>query len=159
LVRAMRAIVIALAAILAGVALAATSPPVPRTVLLQYGTRIPLSEEATQTLYLRAVELLESSQFNSLNPSWDWERQKIEEEYRQAMSGKYLAVTFPRSQKVTTMGGEISVRQIVIGLNRPDYASSLHTVDEDARVVGHGKYSGPLCVEFLKLVKGIAENP
>lgn len=156
----MRAIAIGLAAIVAaGSTISATRPPVPRAVVLQYGARLDLSEEAAQMLYLRAVELLESSQFNSLDPAGDWDRQKVEEEYRQAMSRKYLAVTFHRPQKVATMGGEISVRQIVIGLNRPDYASSLHTVDDQARIVGHGKYSGPLCVEFLKLVKNVAGSP
>ena len=120
---------------------------------LRYGGNPALSQDAKLALYAKAVELLESSQFNSLDRRWDWDQAKIEDEYRQAMSGKYLAVTYRRPQKVATMGGEVSVRQIAIGLNRADYASSLHTVDDEGRIVGHGKYSGGLCIELLELVK------
>jgi hypothetical protein len=48
------------------------------------------------------------------------------------------------------------VKEIVIGLNGREYASSLYTIDEELRIVGHAKYSGPLCVEFLKLVKKLS---
>jgi hypothetical protein len=152
---------VAFATIVAGSAMAA-APPVPadgRSVALQYGTSAALSEEAAQALYLKAVELLESSQFNSGKPRWSWDSAKILEEHRQVMSGKHLVVTFRQPQKVATMGGELGVRQIIIGLNRPDYASSLLTVDAEGRVVGHGKYSGGLCIEFLKLVKTVAGSP
>jgi hypothetical protein len=44
------------------------------------------------------------------------------------------------------------VAEIVIGLNRNDYASSLFTVDESGAVVGHAKYSGERCVEIMKAV-------
>jgi molybdate transport system substrate-binding protein len=129
-----------------------TAPP-GSAVDLRYGKNPPLNERRRQALYAKAIELLESSQFNSRD-----ERQKMEEEYRRVMSRKYLAVTLRPAQKVATMGGEISVRQIVVGLNRPDYASSLHTVDDEGRIVVHGKYSGGLCIELLNLVKSASGN-
>lgn len=156
-VRGARAFVLAL--VFAGGAIAATNAPLPADVVLRYGAKTALSHGAAQALYLKAVELLESSQFNSRSPRWNWDSAKILEEHRQVMTGRNLVVTFRQPQKVATMGGEVSVRQIVIGLDRPDYANSLHTIDEEGRVVGHGKYSGQLCIEFLKLVKTVAGNP
>jgi hypothetical protein len=132
-----------------------TAPP-GSAVDLRYGRNPPLSDQRKQALYAKAIELLESSQFNSLDQRWDWDQAKIEDEYRRAMSGKFLAVTYRTPQKVATMGGEVSVRQIAIGLNRPDYAGSLHTVDDNARIVGHGMYSGAVCIELLNLVKSVS---
>ena len=151
--KAVRAVALAVA--FASGAVAAANALAPARVELRYGAKAAPSQEAAQRLHAKAVELLESSQFNSRNPRWKRDPPKILDEYRQALSGKHFVVTYPQPQRVTTMGGEIGVRQIVIGLNRPDYANSLHTVDDEGRIVGHAKYSGPLCVEFLKLVGGL----
>ncbi len=78
--------------------------------------------------------------------------------YRKTVSGKYLLVSFKQPRKFKTVGGEINVREIIIGLNRPDYASSLYTIDDEGRIVAHTKYSGPLCVGLLEFVKRIADN-
>jgi hypothetical protein len=84
---------------------------------------------------------------------------EILEGYRKTVSGKYLLVSFKEPRKIKTVGGEVSVREILIGLNRPDYASSLYTIDDEGRIVGHAKHSGPLCVEFLELAKKISDDP
>ena len=128
------------------------------TVALHYEKEIPLNSEAVQTLYSNAVDLLETSNFNSRAPLWDWSISKLHEQYRQTVSGKYLIVSFKVPRKFATVGGEVSVREIVIGMNRPDYASALFTIDGEGRVVGHAKYSGPKCIELLNAVKQIAND-
>ena len=127
---------------------------------LRHGKERVLSPEAVQTLFSKAAELLASSNFNSRGsrPGPDWDILRLHNEYRQTVSGKYLLVSFKKPRKTKTIGGEVSVSEIVIGLNRPDYASALFTVDEEGRIIGHAKYSGRLCVEFLKLVRKIADD-
>jgi hypothetical protein len=132
-------------------------------VALRFGKETPLTQEAFQTLYSKALELLETSNFNSLA--------LVHAEYRQTVAGKYLLVSLKVPQKIKTVGGEVIVREIVIGLNRPDsvaivegvsyadYASSLFTIDDEGRVVVHEKYSGLMCIELMKLVKKIAAGP
>ena len=129
-------------------------------VALRFGKPIPLTQESVQTLYSKALELLETSNFNSLA--------LVHEEYRQTVAGKYLLISLKEAQRIRTVGGEVIVKEIVIGLNRPDsiatvggvsyteYASSLFTIDDEGRVVAHAKYSGSMCIELTKLVKKIA---
>jgi hypothetical protein len=129
-------------------------------VALRFGKQMPLTQEAVRMLYSKALELLETSNFNSLA--------LVHEEYRQTVAGKYLLVSLKVPQTIKTVGGEVIVREIVIGLNRPDsvaivegvsyadYANSLFTIDDEGRVVAHAKYSGLLCIELMKLVKKIA---
>jgi hypothetical protein len=81
---------------------------------------------------------------------------------------RVYVVSLKVPQTIKTVGGEVIVREIVIGLNRPDsvaivegvsyadYASSLFTIDDEGRVVVHAKYSGLLCIDLMKLVKKIA---
>jgi hypothetical protein len=123
---------------------------------LRYGKETALIQEAVQPLFVKAVELLASSNFNSRAPLWKWNVSEILEGYRKTVSGKYCVVSFKEPRKIKTVGGEVSVREIIIGLNRPELADSLFTIDDEGRIVGHAKYSGPLCVEFLELVKKIA---
>lgn len=144
------------------------APKADYTVALRFGKQTPLTHEAIQTLSSKALELLETSNFNSRTGYLDVSIAKAQEEYRQTVSGKYLLISLKEPQKIKTIGGEVIVREIVIGLNRPDsiaivggvnyaeYASSLFTIDEEGRVVVHAKYSGPLCIELMKLVKRFA---
>ncbi|GEM_PF-2526103 len=156
--RKLFALTMLLASSLVGAAADTNQPPSTNgfTLALRHGKEKALSHDAVQTLYSKAVELLESSNFNSRAPRWDWNISEILEGYRTTVSGKYVLVSFKEAQKIKTIGGELSVREIVIGLNRPDYASSLYTIDDEGRIVGHAKYSGLLCIELLKLVKKIA---
>lgn len=125
------------------------------TLTLRYGKATPLSPEAVESLYAKTVELLETSNFNSRAPLWEWNMSEILEGYRRTVAGKYLLVSFNEPRTFKTIGGEVSVREIVIGLNRPDFASALFTIDDEGRIVGHAKYSGLLCIDFLKLAKKI----
>lgn len=158
----LRAFAISLFATACGTAIATSNPtesPSEFTVTLRYGTESALSHEAVQALYLKAMEVLESSNFNSRAPRWEWNVSVLLDEFRQAVSGNYLLITFSDPQQVKTVGGEISVKEILVGLNGQQYASSLHTIDDEERVVGHAKYSGHLCIELLNLVEKLVTTP
>ncbi len=124
-------------------------------LMLRYGKGAVHTQKALQPLYAKALEVLVSSNFNSHAPGWEWDVSEILEGYRETLSGGHFLVSFKEPQKIQTVGGEVGIREIVIGLNGREYASSLYTIDDEGRVVGHAKYSGPLCVEFLTLVKEI----
>ena len=128
-------------------------------VSLRYGKEIALSHAEAETLYLKAMDVLESSNFNSRTPLWDWDVAVLLDEYRQAASGSYLLITFDDPQQVKTVGGVLGVREILIGLNGKEYASSLHTIDDEERIVGHAKYRGDLCIELLNMVKRLVAPP
>jgi hypothetical protein len=65
-------------------------------------------------------------------------------------------VSFVSPVELSTVRGKIVVKEIVIGLNFPQYANSLHTLDATGRVVGHSKFSGMMGIELIDLVKGLA---
>ncbi len=102
-----------------------------------------------------ALRLLESSNFNS-------ERHRdiltatpksTHAAYRKTVAGRYLLVSFDTPRRIKTIGGEVDVLEMIIGLNRPDYADSLFTIDHEGRVVAHQKYSGTEGVELVRMVK------
>src|SRR5215470_11975412 len=98
-----------------------------------------------------AVEFVQSSNFNTaahakiLNLSVT----AIQDQYRRAVAGDCVIVTYDHAMKLRTVGGEVSLVEIVIGLGR-EYADSLFTIDETGRVVAHGKYSGKVGIELRK---------
>ncbi len=114
-----------------------------------------LGREGVGRLYQKAIEVVESSNFNSRVPLWEWKTAEILEGYRATVAGRYCVITFKAPQRIKTIGGEIGVREIVVGLTGTDYPSSLYTIDEELRIVGHAKYSGSLCVELVQLVKQV----
>ena len=126
------------------------------TVELQsQGKLIELSESAHKPLHEQALQLLRTSNFHS-DPGDEhhiFTLRAVQNDYRKTVAGKFLVITFATPQKISTVGGEITVAEIIVGLNRNDYASSLFTVDESGRVIGHAKYSGERCIEILKTVK------
>jgi hypothetical protein len=79
------------------------------TLTLRYGKETTLTHESVQILYQKAMELLESSNFNSRAPLWDWKTSQILEGYRTTVSGKYLLVTFNEPTKDQNGGGEKSL--------------------------------------------------
>lgn len=154
------AVMVVIAVWLVGVSAAPRlSSPGEFAVTLRYEAEIALPQTAAEQLYLKAMEVLESSNFNSHAPQWEWNLSVLLDEYRQAVSGNYLLITFALPQQVKTVGGVISVRELLIGLNGEQYASSLHTIDDEQRIVGHAKYSGELCVDLLNLVKKLVATP
>jgi hypothetical protein len=119
---------------------------------LQYEGAAPSSPDDYTRLYDLALEIVESSNFNSRNPQWDWDLADILRDYRRAVDGRYLLISFVKPRSVKTVGGDLTIKEILIGLNGSEYASSLHTVDDEGRIVGHAKYRGELCIELLQLV-------
>ena len=132
------------------------------SVKLHYGKDVSLTLEAIQSLSSNAVQLVESSNFNSVSPpanSWqDYGVTKTQNAYRQTISGRHLLVSFRETRTIKTVGGALKVKEIVIGLSRDDFASPLHTIDDEGRIIGHGKYSGPLCVQFMGQVKKLTDS-
>lgn len=149
---------------LAGDANQPTASPAHCMVKLRYGKEIVLSQAAVQTLYSNAVMLLESSSFNSSKSATSplpWNISEIAEDYRLAVSGPYLLVSFKEPHEFTTPGGAVSVREIVIAINKNFGASNrseLFTIDDEGRVIEHGKYSGQILVELLKTAKKLAND-
>jgi len=131
------------------------------TVELQsQGKPIELSESAHKPLHEQALQLVRTSNFHS-DPGDEYHiftRRAVQSDYRKTVAGKFLVITFATPQKITTVGGEITVAEIVVGLNRDDYASSLFTIDESGRVIGHSKYSGERCIEILKTLKHFSHD-
>jgi hypothetical protein len=102
-----------------------------------------------------ALRLLETSNFNSERHR-DLLKATLKSThaaYRKAVAGRYLVVSFDTPRRIKTIGGEVDVLEVVIGLNRPDYADSLFTIDSEGRVVAHQKYSGTDGIELLRRVK------
>jgi hypothetical protein len=132
------------------------------TVKLRYGKDIALPQAAVQALYSNAVMLVKSSSFNSSKSATTplhWDILEIAEDYRIAVSGSYLLVSFKQPQEFTTPGGAISVREIVIALIEPfPNRSELFTIDDEGRVIEHGKYSGQVLLELNKIAKKLANN-
>jgi hypothetical protein len=140
----------------------AAAPPA-FTVKLRYGKEIALAQPDAQTLYSNAVRLLKSSNFNSSKSArvqMHWDPAKVADDYRFTVAGSYLLVSFKEPQDVHTAGGNVIVRDIVIALKEEyGHRSELFTVDDDARIIAHGKYSGPIIVELLNLAKKLAKDP
>jgi len=116
---------------------------------------------AAEELRKLAVELVQSSNFNTaahpriLNQGVA----AIHDQYRRVVAGDCVIVTFDRAMRLRTVGGDVSVVEIVIGLGRSDQADALFTIDESGRVVGHGKYSGPVAIELRKAARPTSATP
>jgi hypothetical protein len=128
----------------------------PSVELQERDKQVTLSVAAQQKLRQQALKLVQTSNFHS---SPDDEHHiftvphQIQREYRKTVAGRFLLITFPTPQKIRTTGGEITVTEIIVGLNRDDYASGLFTIDASGAIVGHAKYDGGACIEILKTVK------
>ena len=130
------------------------------SVVLRYSGNIALTDDEARKIFRKSIEILQSSNFNSANPKWAWDTAKINLEYGRAVSGRHVLVSFGEPKIIKTIGGDIAVRELVIGLNGSQYASSVHTVDGQGKVVGHAKYLGQLCIEIQELANAIsAKSP
>jgi hypothetical protein len=69
------------------------------------------------------------------------------------MNGGHLIVSFKSPEAFDTLGGKVTARKIVVGLNHQQVATSLHTIDENGRLIGHSKWSGVIGLEIVKVVK------
>jgi hypothetical protein len=123
-------------------------------VTLHYGKLRPLNDELQRLFQEAAVEMVKSSNFNSIQHADIVKStpQKVQAAYRDAVRGNSLVVTFEEAKPFTTTGGDIRVVEIVVALNHPQYADALFTVDDQFRVVRHSKYDGGDAVEIMNLV-------
>lgn len=119
------------------------------------GKATVLPEQARPELCRQACQLVETSNFHS-DPGDQYHfftLPQVQNDYRREVAGKFLLIDFPTPPKIKTIGGEITVSEIIVGLNRDDFASSLFTIDDSGRVVGHSKYAGELCIRLLNAIK------
>jgi hypothetical protein len=119
------------------------------------------SRPANDALGKLAAQLVESSNFNSYHQP-DVIGQsipEIQERYRRVAAGSTLVVTYPSPVKFVTVGGELWVLEIVIGLARPDRVDALFTIDNASRVVAHEKYSGTRAVELRRAADAALSVP
>jgi hypothetical protein len=136
---------------------AADSPEFEKSsVVLRHAASISLDHDEARQVFDKALEILQSSNFNSANPRWEWDEANLNLEYGRAVSGRHVLITFGTPEIIKTIGGDITVRELVIGLNSSQYASSVHTVDDQGKVIGHAKYLGLLCIEIQELANAIA---
>lgn len=130
------------------------------SVTINYPGIHDLSAAAQSNIRAAAIDLLKTSNFNSLDHAKVLHSRipEIQDRYRKTVSGHLLVISFDSPQKIETIGGEVTVYEIVVGLNRSDYADQLFTIDTDGRVIEHGKYSGPKCIQLLDAIKEAAKN-
>jgi hypothetical protein len=82
----------------------------------------------------------------------------IQEDYRVAVSGKYLLISLKEAHNINTLDRVVRVREVVIGLNEQFGRNELFTIDDEGRIVSHAKYSGPILVKLLQVVKKLANG-
>lgn len=127
----------------------------PVLVLHDRGKVVTLDAKAASAVRPSALRLLQSSNFNSeghreiLNAT----PQSVHAAYRKALAGRYLVVTYELPRIVRTIGGDVDVLEVVVGLDRSDHVDSLFTVDSEGRVASHAKYNGTEAIEVLKKVE------
>jgi hypothetical protein len=137
------------------------------TALAQSTVTIPLrlpgaSEPANAAaLGKLAARLVESSNFNSYHRPGDLGLSipEIHDLYRRVAAGNTLVVTYPSPVKFVTVGGDLWVLEIVLGLGRDDRVDALFTIDNAGRVVAHAKYSGTLAVELRQAADATLRAP
>ena len=119
--------------------------------LHHHGQSVP-TKAAEDTLRRLAEELLKSSNFNTAAHPGILKQSvpAIQDRYRRVVAGDCLVITYDHPVKVHTVGGEVSVFEIVIGLAHPEYADAVFTIDDHGRVVAHEKYSGRTAMELRK---------
>jgi len=148
----MRLQVIPAFVLLLGVPTCAVAGEPAGTVSLRQHGRSNATKAVEDTLRKLGVELLKSSNFNTAAHRGILKQSvpAIQDRYRRVVAGDCLVITYDSPVKVRTVGGEVALFEIVIGLAHPDYADALFTIDDDGRVVAHEKYSGRTAMELRK---------
>jgi hypothetical protein len=126
-----------------------TRSPVPHPALdaqpvikLHFPKLQKLTKAAEKKIAENVIDLLLSSQINSASQPADFEGgvSRVQRNYRNSAGVPHLVVSFKKTQTFRTIGAEIKVTEVVIGLS-PDKHRSLFTVDDRGRVVEHGDES------------------
>src|SRR5262245_31337067 len=79
-------------------------------VVLRYPGNTTLGRDDSRRLFDKSIEILQSSNFNSSSPRWEWDEAKMNLEYARSVSGKHLLVTFRKPESIKTLGGYVAVR-------------------------------------------------
>jgi hypothetical protein len=139
-------------------ALAQSAPPFE---LHWRGRKVSLPTAAQQELQELALRLLKSSNDNSGATGFrsGFTFTDVQRNYRETIAGSYLLVTFSTPQRIHTIGGDVTVSELVLGLNRPGGAGPLFTIEPSAPLVAQGQYAGELCVEILTTIKRLTNDP
>lgn len=148
----MRLQVIAAFVLLLGVPMSAAAGEAAGTVTLRLHGGGKPTKAAEDTLRKLGMELLKSSNFNTAGHPGILKQSvpAIQDRYRRVVAGDCLVITYDSPVKVRTVGGEVSVFEIVIGLAHPESADGLFTIDGDGRIVAHEKYSGRIAMDLRK---------
>lgn len=151
--RPRRASIWALAALVTAVGGSVAAEPA-ATVTLRHAGRVDAPPAAQSRLLELGEALLKSSNFNTEKHARVMGQSAVDVDtrYRHVIAGDHIAIAYARTVTVKTVGGEVPVSRIVIGLGRPDYADALFTLDGAGRVVAHGKYSGGIAIRLREAV-------
>jgi hypothetical protein len=116
---------------------------------------VAFPEVAHARLRQQLTSLLKSSNFNS-GPGDKYRiftSSGLQQDYRDAIAtGEYLLMTLSPAQKISTIGGEVTVAEIVVGMRSPGSKNSVFTIDESGTIICHAKYSGEVYMELKKTV-------
>jgi hypothetical protein len=139
------------------------------TVTLHCDRSIALNPAAIPTIHSWALRLVSSSQENSDEPRWAFPIWELEQEYLDALSGDYLRVDFAALTTISTVGGVVHARAIVMRIDPlgPDWRSkypdhfddALFTIDENGAAVGYALYSGLDVTALDRAIKKAFADP
>jgi hypothetical protein len=161
-------LLIALAAAVAMCCASAQEQPLstPFTVELTCGTASTVSSQSAAALGVRALELLESSEYDSHSANWHFPLSELHQEYRRALAGEHLRLVFEQPQTIESRSGMLRVHEIIIRLAGeardapfPDrFVDSVFSIDDSGQVVGYALYSGMKAVELWRAIAQATEG-
>jgi len=127
---------------------------------LVHDKQVTLAENMQQRLGQQIIVLVQSSNFHS-GPGDKYHVftfAGVQQDYRDSIAeGEYLVMSFTPARKISTVGGEVTAAEIVIGLRGPGGRNSVFTIDEAGTVTSHAKYSGGA---FMELKRALSQtNP
>jgi hypothetical protein len=127
----------------------------PTVRLLAGDKQVGLTEVVQARLCQQVTALVKSSNFHS-GPGDKYHVftfSGVQQDYRDAVAtGEYLLVILSPPQKIGTVGGEVTVAEIVVGLRGPGGRNSVFTIDQSGTIISHAKYAGEVYVELKKTV-------
>ncbi|MEJ1966980.1 MAG: hypothetical protein WDO56_37755 [Gammaproteobacteria bacterium] len=141
--------------LLLGASLAVAAADTETDVELHWPGKALTTPAARDDVLQIALRVLQSSNFHSGpdDAQRNFRAAEVQAHYRKEVAGRYLLVSYPTVQSMHTVGGQVRVREIVIGLNRDDSANSLFTIDDSGRIVEHARFSGAVCIELLEAIR------
>jgi hypothetical protein len=122
--------------------------------------QIVLRENMQIKLQEQIVALVQTSNFHS-GPGDGFHvftAAGVQQDYRDVVAGgEYLLLVLSPAKKIGTVGGEIRVAEVVVGMRGPTGKNTVFTIDESGALVSHAKYSGEVYLELKKTVAAARE--